>query len=98
MRNLHDIFKLSMTPGDAQDFSTKTLLLVLKISGPVLISILTVGFLLAVIQTASQIQEITLVFAVKIIVALLVILWLSSWMGSTISTFTREVFSRIAYG
>lgn len=66
-----------------------------KVAGPILISSLLVGLVIAIFQSATQIQEMTLTFIPKIVAAAVIILILGSWMGSQIIGFTVELFSSI---
>jgi len=52
----------------------------LLISAPVLIAVLLVGVLIGVLQVVTQVQEISLTFVPKIIVAMVAIVMFGSWM------------------
>ncbi len=74
---------------------TQMLWTMAKVAGPVLLSSLLVGLIIAIFQSATQIQEMTLTFIPKIIAAALIILILGSWMGSQAINFTTELFRSI---
>lgn len=66
-----------------------------KVAGPILVASLVVGLIVAIFQSATQIQEMTLTFIPKIVVAAAILLVLGSWMGSQIIGFTVELFNSI---
>jgi len=66
-----------------------------KLAGPVLVSTLVVGLLLSVLQSATQIQESTLTFVPKLIVAAIVLVVTGAWSLRVLEGFTREVFAMI---
>ena len=74
---------------------TRSMLTAAEIVAPILIATMTIGVLIAVLQSATQIQEMTLTFIPKIAVAALILLLLGSWMGSKMITFTVELFRSI---
>jgi len=74
---------------------TRMLWVMAKVAGPLLLSSLLVGLVIAIFQSATQIQEMTLTFIPKIVAAAIIILILGSWMGSQIIGFTAELFMSI---
>ncbi len=74
---------------------SRALLVVAELAGPILIASLIIGVLVAIFQSATQIQEMTLTFLPKIVISALILLFLSSWMGSKIVSFTVEIFRAI---
>ncbi len=74
---------------------SRALLVVAELAGPILAASLIIGILVAVFQSATQIQEMTLTFLPKIVISALLLLFLSSWMGSKIVSFTVEIFRAI---
>ena len=71
------------------------LLTAIKIAGPVLAATLVVGVVLGVVQSATQIQESTLTFVPKLIVASLVLVFTGAWCLQTLEGFTREIFAMV---
>ncbi|MCM8749319.1 flagellar type III secretion system protein FliQ [Thermomicrobiaceae bacterium CFH 74404] len=69
-----------------------TLLLVLF---PLLAAILAVGLLVSIVQAVTQVNEQTLVFIPKIVVAFLVVLFAGSWMARQLAAFTVEVLTML---
>ncbi|MBN2072695.1 MAG: flagellar biosynthesis protein FliQ [Actinobacteria bacterium] len=74
---------------------SRALFIMAEVAGPILIGSLVTGVVVAVFQSITQIQEATLTFIPKIIVAALLLLVLGSWMGSKIIGFTIELFQSI---
>ena len=68
---------------------------VLMMAAPLLISALTVGLVIAILQATTSIQEQTLTFVPKVFTILLVLAFLGGWMFTSISEYTRELFMRI---
>lgn len=61
------------------------------VAGPILIVSLFVGVSVSIIQTVTQIQDITLVFVPKILATILAIAFLGSWMLQHYIDFTRQI-------
>ena len=75
---------------------TKALSTALMVAGPILIIALVIGLLVSVFQAATQIQEQTLTFVPKLILAAIVGVFLGSWMLQTIVSFTNRIFDMIS--
>jgi flagellar biosynthetic protein FliQ len=71
------------------------LLTATKLAGPVLIATLGVGLALSVVQSATQIQESTLTFVPKLVVAAIVLVLTGAWCLRVLEGFTREIFAMI---
>ncbi|MCH9634094.1 MAG: Flagellar biosynthetic protein FliQ [Chlamydiae bacterium] len=52
---------------------------------------MTFGILVAIIQAATQIQEQTLSFTVKLIAVIFTIMYMGGWLGSQIIQFARHI-------
>jgi len=66
-----------------------------KLAGPVLISTLVIGLGLSIVQSATQIQESTLTFLPKLVVAALVLVVTGAWSLRVLESFTRELFTMV---
>lgn len=66
------------------------------ISAPILIAATVVGLVIAILQATTQIQEQTLTFVPKMLVAALVGLLCSSWMLHKSMELTTRIFELIA--
>ena len=69
-----------MTLDDVSMITQEALMLIIKVSAPVLIISLAVGLLISIFQTVTSIQEQTLTFVPKIISIFLAIMLLGHWM------------------
>jgi flagellar biosynthesis protein FliQ len=87
-----------MTQTDVLEISRETFMVILIAGGPVMAAGLVIGLVIAVFQTLTSIQEMTLTFVPKIIVIFGAILVFMPFMMTSIIEFTRELFDRIAVG
>ena len=71
------------------------LLTAAKVAGPVLFSTLAIGLLLSIVQSATQIQEQTLTFVPKLIVAAFVMIITGGWCLRVLEGFTHQLFDMI---
>ena len=71
------------------------LLTATKVAGPVLVTTLAIGLVLSIIQSATQIQESTLTFLPKLVVAAIVIVITGTWSLRVLEGFTRELFALV---
>jgi flagellar biosynthetic protein FliQ len=67
-----------------------TLLIVLKISAPILLAGMTVGLLISLIQSVTSIQDQTLTFVPKITIMIVVAAMLLPWVTQQLVEFTME--------
>lgn len=61
------------------------------VAGPVLAAALIVGLIISVLQVATQLQEMTLSYVPKMLVAAIVLLVLGPWMIYRITQFAIEM-------
>jgi len=73
----------------------EALLTAAKIAGPVLVATLAIGLLLSIVQSATQIQEQTLTFLPKLLVAAVVLVVTGAWALRVLESFTRELFTMV---
>jgi flagellar biosynthetic protein FliQ len=71
------------------------LLTAMKIAGPILVATLVIGLFLSIVQSATQIQEQTLTFLPKLLVAAIVLVVTGAWCLRVLESFTREIFAMI---
>ena len=67
------------------------LLVTLLISAPMLLSGMVIGLLISIVQSVTQIQEITLSFVPKIMVVILSFVLALPWMISVLLNFVRPL-------
>jgi flagellar biosynthetic protein FliQ len=72
----------------------QALFLVLVVSAPPVIISLLVGFIIALFQATTQIQEQTLTFAPKMVVVFVTLAMVGPWIGYQLVRFTFHVFDR----
>ncbi|MNK60766.1 Flagellar biosynthetic protein FliQ [compost metagenome] len=65
------------------NIATQAIFLVLICSGPILLTAMVVGFVIALLQTITSIQEQTLTFVPKTLLVFGVIIALGPWLLST---------------
>ncbi len=75
------------------DYMREALMMIIKISLPILLTGLVVGLIISIFQTATSIQEQTLAFVPKIIAVFLAIILFGSWILNMLSTYTIRLFS-----
>lgn len=64
----------------------------LVVAGPILAATLAVGLAISVLQVATQLQEMTLSYVPKLLVAALLLIALGPWMISRITDFARGLY------
>ncbi|RMI03551.1 flagellar biosynthesis protein FliQ [Cellulomonas triticagri] len=77
------------------DIGLDALIVAAKLSAPVLITALVVGFSVSLVQSVTQIQEVTLSFVPKAIAAAVALLVCGHWMIAEMVSFTQQLFDRI---
>jgi flagellar biosynthesis protein FliQ len=71
------------------------LILVLLVSAPPLLASLIVGFVVSVVQAATQIQDPTIAFVPKLVAVVLVLLASGPLLGAQVVRFTQAVLVAI---
>jgi type III secretion HrpO family protein len=72
--------------------SYQALLLILVLSGPPVLISMVLGLFVAIFQAATQIQEQTLSFVVKLLAVVFTLLVMGSWLGEVIVQFATNIF------
>jgi flagellar biosynthesis protein FliQ len=65
------------------------------LASPILISALVVGLIISVLQSITQINEVTLTFVPKMVVVAVVIILAGPWMLDVMSNYTINLFEGI---
>lgn len=68
------------------------MLLILILSAPPILVSMFFGILVAIFQAATQIQEQTLSFTIKLVAVTLTLMFLGSWLGGRIMSFANGIF------
>ncbi len=84
-----------MTPEAVLDIGLEGLIIAAKLAAPLLVTALVVGFAISLLQSITQVQEVTLSFVPKVIAVGLALLISGNWMISEAIAFTHEMFDRI---
>ncbi len=77
---------------EVYQLSYQALLLILILSGPPILISMVLGLLVAIFQAATQIQEQTLSFTVKLFAVVLSLMLLGGWLGGQILQFANTIF------
>ncbi|MEP9362267.1 flagellar biosynthesis protein FliQ [Nocardioides sp. CN2-186] len=77
------------------DIALHTMLVALKLSAPILLTSLVIGFAVSLFQSLTQIQEVTLAFVPKLVGVGVALLFCGNWMMHTLVAFTNDLFDSI---
>lgn len=86
-----------MFENEIYQLSYQALILILILSGPPIIISMVLGLMVAIFQAATQIQEQTLSFTVKLFAVILTLIILGGWLGSQIIHFANTIFTNFPY-
>ena len=78
--------------GDIYQLAYQALLLVLILSAPPILISTTLGLFVAVFQAATQIQEQTLSFMVKLFAVIFTLMFMGGFLGAQILQFANNIF------
>ena len=81
-----------MTDTTVINIALQTMLVALKLSAPILVTSLVIGFAVSLFQSMTQIQEFTLAFVPKLVGVGIALLVSGNWMLQTLIDFTRDLF------
>lgn len=84
-----------MNEAEVIQICREAILVMLKITAPLLLTGLVVGVLVSLIQTITQIQEMTLTFIPKMVLVFAVTIWLLPFMMTTLGGFTHSLMDRV---
>lgn len=84
-----------MNPDSVIDIGQAALVLGAKLCAPLLITALVVGFTISLLQSITQVQEMTISFVPKLIAVGIALLVCGHWMMAELVAFTNELFARI---
>lgn len=68
------------------------LLLILILSAPPILISMFFGIIVAIFQAATQIQEQTLSFTIKLVAVTLTLMFMGGWLGTQIISFANNIF------
>ncbi len=84
-----------MTPESVIHTMQRALEVTALLSGPLLLAMLLAGLIVSIFQAATQINEATLTFIPKMLVAFLVLVLAGPWMLETIMDYTIRLYQSI---
>lgn len=84
-----------MTQVQVMHIATQALMITVKLAAPILLVSLAIGVFLSLVQSVTQVQEMTLTFVPKLAGVAIVIVLSGGWMLSQLSDFTRGLFLSI---
>jgi flagellar biosynthesis protein FliQ len=84
-----------MNETEVIEICREAIVVMLKVVGPILLAGLVVGILVSLVQTVTQIQEMTLTFIPKMLVIFGLTIWLLPFMMATLGGFTHSLTDRI---
>jgi len=84
-----------VTDSQVLEIVTNAMLLASKLAGPLLLTALALGVLVSLIQTVTQIQEMTLTFVPKVLAMMIVLIVSGNWMLREATSFTSQLWSSI---
>lgn len=84
-----------MTDSAVLEIALQTMVVALKLTAPILIPSLVIGFVISLVQSMTQIQEFTLAFVPKLIGVGLSLLISGNWMLHTLIAYTQDLFARL---
>ena len=79
----------------AIDISREALILVIKISFPLLIAAVLVGLIVSLIQALTQIQDQTITFVPKLITIFIVLFFIMPYIGNLMLSFNETISNQI---
>jgi flagellar biosynthetic protein FliQ len=84
-----------MSPEAVIDIGLAALVVGAKLCAPLLITALVVGFGISLLQSITQVQEMTISFVPKLIAVGIALLVCGQWMIAEIVAFTHALFAQI---
>jgi len=84
-----------MTDTQVIGLAMQTMIVALKLSAPILLTALSIGFTISLFQSMTQIQEFTLAFVPKLVGVGVALLLSGNWMLHTMITFTVQLFDTL---
>ncbi|MBC3763750.1 flagellar biosynthesis protein FliQ [Quadrisphaera sp. RL12-1S] len=77
------------------DIAVQAMVVAAKLSAPMLLVALSIGFTVSLFQSVTQIQEPTLSFVPKAVGVAVVLVVAGNWMLAEMNDFTTQLFDRI---
>lgn len=84
-----------MTPETVVTIVQRALEVVVLLGGPLLLAMLVTGLIVSIFQAATQINEATLSFIPKLLIAFVVLVLAGPWMIETFMDYTIQLYQSI---
>ena len=84
-----------MTDTTVLEIALSAIIIAAKLSAPILVVTLAVGFGISLLQSVTQIQEVTLSFVPKLAAVALVLMLAGNWMLAEMISFTSGLYEMI---
>lgn len=82
-----------MFQNEIYQLTYQALILILILSGPPIIISTVLGLIVAIFQAATQIQEQTLSFMIKLFAVMITFMIMGSWIGAQMIHFAHTIFT-----
>ena len=82
-----------ITLADINQIVSEALILIIRMSLPVLLTSMIIGLIVSIFQTVTSIQEQTLTFVPKVIGVFVMIMILGNWMLTELSGYITKLWS-----
>ncbi len=86
-----------MDEGTILDLFSRSLIIALQVSAPMLLVSLAVGLIVSLIQTLTSIQESTLTFVPKLIAIFITLMLTGGWILTMLKEYIVELFNFSKY-
>ena len=87
-----------MTEAELIDVARQTIMVMIKVAAPTLLTGLAVGLLISIFQTLTQIQEQTLTFVPKMLLVFASMIIFMPFMLNTLIDFWRSIMDKVIAG
>lgn len=84
-----------MTDSQVLDIMADAMLMASKLAGPLLLTALAIGVFVSLLQTVTQIQEMTLSFVPKVIGLGVVLIVAGNWMLRELTSYSTQLWNSI---
>jgi flagellar biosynthetic protein FliQ len=84
-----------MNENDVLEISRLTFFVILKAGGPIMAAGLAIGLIIAIFQTLTSIQEMTLTFVPKIIIIFAAVIVFMPFMMTSVIEFAKVLFDKM---
>jgi flagellar biosynthesis protein FliQ len=86
-----------MTDTAVIEIALKAVMISVKLGAPLLVVSLAVGLAVSVVQSVTQVQEVTLTFVPKLAAVAVVLVLGGHWMLGQLVSFTHELFALLPH-